>query len=338
MAAIAILVHHLMLVYPDNDFIIRVSFFFPRLFGFTSSIFFILAGYFACRNITWKKALNNAWWSLAPMLLWSLLLIPLLHYSGKLPPISSWGSLLGIHSFIYRGWVLLPEGSTLPVNGPLWFMRDLIFLFLFSPIIAKCARYLFLALLVLSFVPSFQEMFTHGYTGVTMSPYSLAYFTTGCFLRTLSRERQQKVLTFYSTTIIAVSCILQYIYCKVLLLGLPLYFIHTLFLMWIFYQISRWIEVRLPFLNTYALKFAPVTFLTFAGHMLIYTAFPTTCIPLLLTYPLLVFVCMSLLFFGLKRWGRPLLHLVAHYKLRPDDLLPAAKVAPEHQADSRSKA
>ncbi len=65
-----------------------------------------------------------------------------------------------------------------------------------------------------------------------------------------------------------------------------------------------------------------MTFLTFATHWI---AFPHLRIPgsnIPLLYPLLTFIFMALFFFALKRWARPLLHLVAHYKLRPDDLQP----------------
>ena len=43
------------------------------LWGAMSGIFFVLAGFFACRRITWRKAINNAWWCFAPFVLWNLI-------------------------------------------------------------------------------------------------------------------------------------------------------------------------------------------------------------------------------------------------------------------------
>ena len=91
----------------------------------------------------------------------------------------------------------------------------------------------------------------------------------------------------------------------------------------VFYQISRWIELKIPKVTPIALKLAPVTFLTFAGHAILFSY----CVPEILKHnvvfvflcPLIAFTIMSLMFFAMKRWSRPLLHLVAHYKLRPDD-------------------
>ncbi len=306
-------------------------------------LFLFLAGYFACRNITWRKALDNAWWSFAPFVLWNVIFIAVEMYKGNLPVGATWYTLFGFNQFFIPEWGIDSQlvghgGLYVPLNVPLWFMRDLIFLFLLSPILCKCAKYLFPALVLASLVPGLSNYFEHD-IGIrcVMSPYSLTFFVAGCAMRTLSKETQNAFLKFYSPKAMALMlCFIWGLWGVragvrsghlpeyLLTLSQSLSLVRSLLAAWLLYQTARWVEVKIPVAKPIALKFAPVTFLTFAAHMLVYRHLPLNGTPLVLIYPPLVFVLLAVFFYALKRWCRPLLHLVAHYKLRPDDLEPKA--------------
>ncbi len=309
----------------------------PTVFANLSPLFLVLAGFFACRNITWKKAFNNAWWSFAPFILWNLICI--LYYA--LFTQHAWSgnavTAFGVQHLFVEGITLFPhlDVTGVPTNSPLWFMRDLALLFLLSPFLARWARVVFPLYLIASFVPALAPHYVN-YSEVVLAPSTICFFSLGCLLQTLSKEHQRKVLTFYSPCII-----IAYVGIMAadalhfhLINNTPAFYtIKQVIALWVIYQAARWVEVRIPCATPFALKFAPVTFLTFAAHMIVFDAlgkfctsfYPRAChTDLLLLFPVVAFAFLSAFFFALKRYGRPLLHLVAHYKLRPDDM-PASK-------------
>ncbi len=292
----------------------------PKIFfGHISGIFLVLAGYFAARNLTWHKALDNAWWSFAPFMLWNTVCIGVEWALDTLPPGCTWYSLLGCNSWFVPQLALNPEltgwcGINTPMDSPLWFMRDLTLLFLISPLLNRSARLLFPALLLLSLLPWCSAWFAQNPQSV-LAPSSIAYFTAGCFLRGLSRDFQQKALGFCNVWLIL--AYLAWAYWK---WSVPETLFETLLAAWVFYQIARWMELHVPAARSFALRFAPVTFLTFATHWIVFPHLPTPGQEWPLLYPFITFGLMVAFFLALKRWARPLLHLVAHYKLRPDDL------------------
>ncbi len=247
------------------------------LFYNPSSLFFLLAGYFASRNITWKKALNNSFWCLAPYLFWCTVAIVVFSLLQPIPPGSSLLSWLGLKTIVF-GWFALPEwlvganASGYPVNAPLWFMRDLVFLFLLSPILFKYAKWLFPFLVIVSCIPFCQSYFMHNACNM-MSPYSILYFLAGCWLRGGKDEHQKKLLSFSS-----VPFILCFVAAKIIFTHYdiwPALFISSLTGTWVLYQCARWIELNVPHAREWGLKFAPVTFLTFATHWIIYPLLPS---------------------------------------------------------------
>ncbi len=292
----------------------------PKIFfGHISAVFLVLAGYFAARNLDWPKALNNAWWSFAPFLLWNSICIGTEWALGTLPRGCTWYSLMGCNSWFIpqlaidsslTGW----GGLNTPMNSPLWFMRDLTLLFLLSPLLNRASRWLFPAMLLLSCLPWCSAWFVQNPQSV-LTPCSIACFTAGCFLRGLSREVQQKALHFCNIWLI-----IAWLAWSLWKWRVPESLPESLLAVCIFYQLARWLELHLPGARAFALRFAPVTFLTFATHWIVFPhlILPGSNLPLL--YPLVTFVLMALFFSALKRWAHPLLHLVAHYKLRPDDL------------------
>lgn len=341
LAAMAVMYGHLSMFIPsgsDKPFLALL----PSWFGGPYSvIFFILAGYFACRNITWKKAVVNAWWCFAPFVLWNSVAVMLRIVAS--PDYWSWSDLLNVRTILdVFGFGQITSiiengdffGGSDTANIPLWFMRDLVVLFLLSPVLYRLAKILFPCLMLLALIPPADMLFQHNQF-IVFSPYSLLFFVAGCFIRTFSKEAQLRILSYYSLRIIAVYVLVvicygfrvwEYVgYTPDKVPSLPPV-LKSLLSIWVLYQIARFLEERFKDIGKLALILAPVTFLTFATHMLVFSIIRRvsphffTCTATTILAPIGTFAILTLIFFAMKRWCRPLLHLVAHYKLRPDDL------------------
>ena len=184
--------------------------------------------------------------------------------------------------------------------------------------------------------------------GAMFTPYAVALFCFGCALGSTRDDVRRAMLRFCSLPLVLLYLAVTAagVYFGIDILGKegadvtskPL--IVSLISFCVFYQLARYLELHLPALARFALAYAPVTFLTFATHSLIYMfAIPddwATSEGFLLCLPLLIFALQALLFALLKprlvrsSAGRFALHLFAHYKARPDDLEPA----PQAVADS----
>lgn len=202
-------------------------------------------------------------------------------------------------------------------------------------------------------MPAFQEYFRH-YSNICLSLYSVALFSFGCFLASYDSEKRKQMMQYSSLYLILI-----YILITVIGVGMGLKVFHlenadqsskplivSLISFCIFYQLARYLELKVALLKRGALKYAPVTFLTFATHMLIYSYF----IPefwkqstwIMSVIPLSIFVILALAFSLIKKalvsysWGHFILHLVAHYKVRPDDLSSDKTITPEHSSEQRA--
>lgn len=341
LAALSVMYEHL--YFRDvPDLIVQVRDVPVEIFGHMSGIFFVLAGFFACRRISWGKALRNAWWCFAPFALWNLIFIAVAADRGNSCVIGhSLADLFGVTSFLLPDGLLWDSVPSHPANTPLWFMRDLTLLFLLSPLLCRFARYLLPLSVMMSLMPAFAAAFRPDFN-LFFSPYAVALFCFGCVLGSAGSEARRSMLRFCSLPLVllylAVTAVGVYIGVDTLgkdaadVVSKPL--IVSLISVCIFYQLARYLELHLPSLARFALAYAPVTFLTFATHSIIYMfAVPdewASSEAFLLCLPLLIFGLQALLFALLKprlvhsAAGRFLLHLFAHYKARPDDLSPSS--------------
>ncbi len=352
LAAFAVMYEHLVyyMHMPGGEYIAT---FITRIFTQLSPLFFLLAGYFACRNITWKKALDNAWWCFAPFVLWNTIHLATLAAGSGIPENSNILTVHGFETFFIPQLDIFADFDSTgkPVNAPLWFMRDLIFLFLLSPLLAKWAKVIFPLCLIASLIPHFSSAFDMSTNGIVMSPRALTFFAGGCLLQTFSKDWQKKALSYCNPAFIIIyTLVLCVDYCtvKILSISQSLDLCKSVLAIWVIYQIARWLDIHSPRARALALKFAPVTFLTFAAHMLIFTEAERFLHPLItnpnayrilcLLFPILTFAALSAFFFAMKRWCPSLLHLVAHYKLRPDDLKPTKAAASQAEGTSTSGA
>lgn len=344
LAALAVMYEHL--PYLDSSVFSDARMLPVGIFGRMSGVFFVLAGFFACRRISWHKALNNACWSFFPFVLWNLIYAAVDACSGgHLLATRSIAEIFGVTSFVLPALTLPGTLPSDPLNVPLWFMRDLTLLFLLSPLICRWARLLLPMLIMASLMPAFQEYFRHN-SSVCLSLYSVALFCFGCFLASYDAEQRQKMMSFCSLYLILIYVVVTAIGVGT---GLAVFglenadqsskpLIVSLMGFCIFYQLARYLELNIPLIKRGALKFAPVTFLTFAMHVLVYSY----VIPeswkhsawIMAAVPPVLFIILAFIFSVLKpvlaprEWGRFILHLVAHYKVRPDDLTSAGNNTP----------
>lgn len=327
-AALLVMFGHLSMVGHGGAASHLVAAIYGTWIGDVSPIFFVLAGYFACRNITWKKAVYNAMWCFIPYVIWNIItygvyvLSVYLNEADLTDCYARASSILGFEP-------LLPgRPGQSPIDGPLWFMRDLIFLFLLAPIIFKHARWIFPILFFMAFFPGLSVYIDRNDAPLAIC-YSLYFFSLGCFLRTFPKEWQQAILKFCSPflvfsywLIVIVVFIISILYPERASYPLGKSILSSTLGLWMLYQTARWLELHVPFVSKAALCLAPVTFLTFAGHWSVCEYLPEFCLTgrWSALLPFIIFGAMALLFFAMKRWCRPLLHPIAHYKLRPDDV------------------
>lgn len=169
-----------------NNLTYNFIFFQQAVLGeFRVPTFFLLSGYFFYKNkefnlslfkIKVKSKINSL---IIPYILWSslALFLHILYDLFKKNNIDLLNPILAIKSFLYyKGDLIHP----FPINGPLWYIRDLIFIILLSPIIYKIIKalksYLIIILLLLFIVLPYTYLpFSLFFTG-------LIWFSVGAYL------------------------------------------------------------------------------------------------------------------------------------------------------------
>lgn len=302
-----------------------------------SLVFLTVSGYFASKNPSWRKALTNAAWCLASYAIWNLAEL-IVSNKLSLESLYPW-NFFAVKSICLQKIGDLPLGSeAVPANGPLWFLRDLIFLFILTPLIFKHVRYLFPALLLLSIFPWSCIIFTkHTEVGATLSPNVILFFSAGCFLRSLPKDWQERflaycspwMLSFFITGMFISGFVLRFVPDTKVNILIASSSIASLIRIWMLYQLARYIEIKFPAVANVLFSLAPVSFLVYVAHILVYRRV-SDCdlkenIAFIFALPLFVYAAMTLFFCALKRWCPPLLYPLAHYKPRPRDSSPSAK-------------
>lgn len=113
-------------------------------------IFFIISGYLLFSNYEYKKIIKRTKTVFLPFILWSLISLSIFLILESIPSTSSFVNTkisLNIESILYYIFVK-------PINGALWFLRDLYILILFSPVIKIINRnkYILKSIIVLLFL------------------------------------------------------------------------------------------------------------------------------------------------------------------------------------------
>lgn len=161
----------------------------------TVPCFYIISGFFYFYNVTdfnfhsYKQKLKKRITSLMiPYILWNLIAYMVLACKEFITGTTIIeGGLLHFDVFVSSFW--LYNGSTTPINAPLWFLRDLIIIvILFTPPIYKAIRHfpiLFLSALVLLYV--FRDSYVLSNIYPFLPNLALLYFSIGAYI-CLNRE------------------------------------------------------------------------------------------------------------------------------------------------------
>ncbi len=270
--------------------------------------------------MTWKKSGKGFIWLLATFAFWNILCL-LVRWGWDCYPDNhhwycnvskyNWHTLWGVTSLFVPHLHFDACSAALPINGPLWYLRDLSLLTLFCPILYRYAKWIVIACLLCSFLPCLAHLLEPR-CGVLLSVNSIASFSLGCYIRSLHQDRQERVLRFYNIYLIALILVGGFI--LTWSLGGTPYWL-CLVKIWGCYQIARAIECQFPNLIKYVHKLVPVVALFFFGHIIIWPYLPLQNTRMVYLYPAIVFGIFALLFYILKRWSPPfLLYLIAHYR------------------------
>lgn len=154
--------------------------------------FLVLAGYFLARRVTWAKAFDRFIWLLIPFVIWNAIYC----YLGLGHPFTLQGllpHLLGINSVVDSSVFSLfghaVQGR--PDISPSWFLRDIMFLSLLTPIIVKF-RKLLPPLLVLA--TSALVLNCKINSGAMFAPATLYFYCLGVCLSELKISDAYRIL------------------------------------------------------------------------------------------------------------------------------------------------
>lgn len=210
LAALFIICMHMCQAFPDNPAATCDT---AKYLAYGSTLygqvpyFFVLAGYFLGRRITWHKAFDRALWLFVPFLLWNVIV-----YAIQNPQNLSWETvrhlpqLLGIGCIFDKKMHMFGLPMSVPVINVTWFLRDIIVLSLLTPILVRFKLVvLALLLVVVSYVNlSFQPDAT-----VLMTPYACFYYMLGiclsnCKISDACRIFNKKLTVVFVITLAAV--------------------------------------------------------------------------------------------------------------------------------------
>ena len=141
--------------------------------------FLILAGYFLARNITWSKAWDRFIWLLIPFAIWNLIVGAVGHLCGT--PFES-ARILGIGAVFDASWTVADCGPCSPLDGPSWFLRDIMLLSLMTPLFIKIKRILPAVLLIYAVCWQNSDPDMHIGMDVTLAPETCFFYLLGVCL------------------------------------------------------------------------------------------------------------------------------------------------------------
>lgn len=143
--------------------------------------FLILGGYFLGRRITWEKAFDRALWLLIPFFLWNLIYYSLV-VLPKATEFHFWPDLLGMlgmTALFVPDFHLPGIEASAPCIGVSWFLRDIVFLSLLTPLLVRYRYYMGMALiLMVSYIPC--NVLTDSHS--ILAPATCFYYVLGTCL------------------------------------------------------------------------------------------------------------------------------------------------------------
>lgn len=292
--------------------------------------FLILAGYFLARNITWSKAFDRFLWLLIPFVIWNALYCYLiLQHPFTLKGIFT--HLLGING-LGNSHILLFGSSEpkWPDIGPSWFLRDIMFLSLLTPLIVKFKKWIPMYLLLLAAILPLNRT---PEAGAFLSPSTVFFYLLGVLLCQYRIADAYRILGPSFTKYVVVGCILSVGYVSVCAyLGISEYrgesitggfasLVGMVFGALMFGQSGVLIETYLPNLSKRMAPCGPACFLVFMlhqpifnllGHVLPASVWNSWCV---LSVPIIAFVAIVSFFLLMKRYTPFLMPYLGHMKV-----------------------
>ncbi len=295
-------------------------------FGAPVPFFFIVAGYFLARNITWKKAWNRFVWLLIPFVIWNLAVYFISAGEVSSPSLFK---ILGVGSVLLESLSISDDPWQVPVLPPTWFLRDIILLSLLTPLFDKF-RACIPALLILCVSTT---AWTKGFAyGVTISLTSCIYYLLGVWLSRFTPEAANRIFNSKFTFIAVAGSVagMAMVFWNAYMCGensMRSPWATTLagkvFGVMIIAHVGVLIEQHLPRLSRFLARCAPACFLTFVLHYPLYTLVLAPVLPeavkgssLSLLLPLPVFFLIVGLYIAMERYAPFLLPYLAHVKPR----------------------
>lgn len=292
--------------------------------------FLILAGYFLARNITWSKAFDRFLWLLIPFVIWNAIYCYLvLQHPFTVKGIFT--HLLGINCLGNPHFALLgAEEPQVPDIGPSWFLRDIMFLSLFTPLIVKLKKWIPMYLLMLLAASPLNRT---PEAGAFFAPSTVFFYLLGVMLcryriadayRILCPEFTKYVVVglLFSTTAITVCTYLGIAeYRGVPISGTFASLVGMVFGALMFAQCGVLIEKHLPNISKRLAPCGPACFLVFMLHQplfdLLCRALPSSVWNswYVLLVPVPAFVCIVCFFLLMKKYTPFLMPYLGHMKV-----------------------
>ncbi len=296
--------------------------------------FLILAGYFLSRNITWKKAWDRFIWLLIPFYLWNAIyycyeqqdVLAFLHVNPL--------KLLGVYNIFIPQLVIAECGARTPLIVPSWFLRDILFLTLLTPILVKFKKLLFWVLLLMLVCPGLEQI-EHSIN--MLSPETCFFYCLGILLVRFRIDDIYPLLPVkrFPVLIIAflLGCIANAVFTRVNGSSVHTPFIAMLFGALMFAFSGVLIEKCLPRVSRYIAPWGPASFLVFMLHWPIFDIV-ANLLPheVLQSYwavliPVPIYFFIIYLFLGMKKYTPFLMPYLGHMKVQKKKPTPAAPTA-----------
>lgn len=300
--------------------------------------FLVLAGYFLSRNITWSKAFDRFLWLLIPFAAWNC--IYAFGCLGKpFTPEIFCTYVMGINKvFIFDIPFFSDISQCEPAIGPSWFLRDIMFLSLLTPIIVRFTKWIPMMLL---FMVSIVLLNSAPHPSYFLSPQTVFFYLVGVWLVRFKIDDAYRIFNpgftkYFVWGIVFSTCCITYLCSRPLpdvtyLAKVPLYVImlHGFFCtlpgmlfgtLLIGYS-GVLIERYLPRFSKALVPCGPACFLVFMLHWPILT-FMKAWVPaeiwnswwiLCLPIPLFAVICMF--FLGMKKYTPFLMPYLGHMKM-----------------------
>lgn len=144
-----VMTHSIITIDDRESFEYFNTFIFKTFTRIAVPIFFIISGFLLFRNYSYRKIKSRTRSVLVPYLLWSILSFGIFVFLAKLPYLGLFFNnksiSLSLESFIKCSFIS-------PLNGALWFLRDLYILVLLSPIINILLKYKYIMKIIIFFI------------------------------------------------------------------------------------------------------------------------------------------------------------------------------------------